>query len=141
MPHLLHLQLGPHAPAQARSWLIATCQDLGCAALAPDAEILVSELTTNVVLHAGTDCDVEADYEDPVLIVTVSDGLPGELNLDAPHPDGEGGRGLLIVDAIARAWGVTPTATGKSVWFALWPPDLATPLRKLAIERFAGVGS
>jgi hypothetical protein len=75
------------------------------------------------VLHASTDCVVEADYQYRVLIVSVSDELPGDLTLDGSPVDAERGRGLPIVDGLANAWGVVPTSTGKSVWFALWPPS------------------
>ena len=141
MPQMLHLQPSPRAPARARRWLTTTCRHLGCAALAPDAEILVSELTTNAVLHAGTDCVIEAGYEDQVLVVSVSDEQPGELTFDGPNFDAERGRGLPIVDGLANAWGVVPTTTGKSVWFALWPPNPTQhPSHGRPRERLAGAG-
>jgi sigma-B regulation protein RsbU (phosphoserine phosphatase) len=115
---VLQLQPGVQAPAQARHWLADVCQDRGCQDLAPDALILVSELTTNAVLHAGTGCCVEADFDDLALMVRVSDETPVDLTVEGTAITGERGRGL---DAIANAWGVTVTATGKSVWFALWP--------------------
>ena len=141
MPQMLHLQPSLRAPAQARRWLSTTCRDLGCADLAPAAEILVSELTTNAVLHAGTDSVLEADYEDRVLVVSVSDEQPGDFTFDGPNIDAEGGRGLCIVDDLANAWGVVPTTTGKSVWFALWRRNpTQPPSHGRAVERLAGAG-
>jgi phosphoserine phosphatase RsbU/P len=118
---VLQLEPGTQAPAQARRWLADACQDWGCLDLAPDALVLVSELTTNAVLHARTSCSVEADFDDLALMVRVSDEMPGDLTVEGTAITGERGRGLQIVDAIANAWGVTVTETGKSVWFALWP--------------------
>jgi histidine kinase-like protein len=138
MPQMLHLQHGPHAPTQARRWLKALCRRLGCPLLAADAEILVSELTTNAVVHAGTDCVVEADYQDLILRVSVSDELPGEFTIHGAAIDAERGRGLPIVDGLAHAWGVLPTPTGKSVWFTLRASSpLEHPARGWPLERLA----
>jgi anti-sigma regulatory factor (Ser/Thr protein kinase) len=127
---LLQLQPDLREPARARRWLAEACEVWGCQELAPDALVLVNELTTNVVLHAGTGCLVEADFNDMALLVTVSDERPGDLTVEGATSTGERGRGLHLVDAIADAWGVTPTPSGKSVWFALWAPDAdRTPAR------------
>jgi hypothetical protein len=39
----------------------------------------------------------------------------------APTPEEPSGRGLLIVDAMSDTWGIIPSSTGKTVWFALKP--------------------
>ena len=127
MSEVLHLQPGLHAPARARHWLADACRAWGCQDLAPDAVLLVDELTTNVVLHAGTNCLVEADFDDLALLVRVSDEIPGDLRSAEATLYGERGRGLMIVDALANAWGVNPTPTGKSVWFALGPRHRPNP--------------
>lgn len=124
---MLHLQHGLHAPARARHWLRGACLAWGCPELSPDAVTLVSELTTNAVLHAGTDCWVEADFDDLALTVRVSDESPAPPAAEVLSLTAERGRGLAIVDGLANAWGVTPTATGKTIWFALWSPDRAEP--------------
>jgi anti-sigma regulatory factor (Ser/Thr protein kinase) len=113
------LQHGVQAPARARWWLAELCHAWGCEELAWDAGVLVSELTTNVVLHAGTDCRVGATLTDLALTVTVGDEMSGDLSVDDGRPTGQAGRGLSIVRALADAWGVIPTPTGKIVWFAL----------------------
>ncbi|MGW7434612.1 ATP-binding protein [Streptomyces sp. NPDC054849] len=38
-------------------------------------------------------------------------------------PDAESGRGLLLVDSLAKSWGTVPTAEGKAVWFSLPLPS------------------
>jgi anti-sigma regulatory factor (Ser/Thr protein kinase) len=125
------------APTRARHWLRHACRAWGCTDLAPDAELLVGELTTNAVLHAGTGCVVEAFFDDPALWVGVGDGAPGDLSWAVPALDAERGRGLMIVDALANAWGVEATPAGKSVWFALWSPSRAEPRVRLGrLERW-----
>lgn len=121
----LELEHDVQAPARARQWLTDACRTWRCEDLAPVAVLLVSELTTNSVLHAGTSCRVDADYDDPLLRVSVSDDLPGDVGLSGRSIDAERGRGLMLVDALATAWGVSPTPTGKSVWFALSTPTAA----------------
>jgi anti-sigma regulatory factor (Ser/Thr protein kinase) len=83
-----------------------------------DAALAISELTTNAVLHARTECLVEADFADSHLVVCVSDGLAG----DVPSSDGSRehfGRGLEIVASIADSWGVNQIDGGKMVWFSM----------------------
>jgi hypothetical protein len=133
----LHLDHDLRAPTRARHWLRRACRAWGCTDLVPDAELLVDELTTNAVLHAGTACLIEAHFDDPALWVGVGDGMPGSLSGAAPAVDVERGRGLMIVDALANAWGVSPTPTGKLVWFALWSPSLVEPrIRMGRLERW-----
>ena len=94
------------------------------AAVRDDVLLLVSELVTNAVLHAG------AGPERPLqvqllrgprwLVVTVSDEGPGFTW--HPHSDRRnesGGWGLFLVDQIADRWGVECTASGARVWFEI----------------------
>ena len=130
MSELLHLEHDLGAPARARRWLLEACRAWGCMDLAQDAALLVDELTTNVVLHACTDCLVEADFDGVALWASVGDEKPGDVRLEPSTIQAERGRGLMIVDALENAWGVSPTPTGKSVWFALWSPSLTgAPVR------------
>lgn len=83
-----------------------------------DVLLLVSELVTNVVLHAGTDTQVTARVNDRRISVSVSD----RDALHQPVLAGRGsratsGRGIMLVDAISTSWGVELRAGGKVVWF------------------------
>jgi anti-sigma regulatory factor (Ser/Thr protein kinase) len=88
--------------------------------LTSPVEVLISELATNVVRHARTAFTVGITWDGRTLRAGVSDGLPL-----APRPplasrdDDEGGRGLLLVDAVATDWGVDLYHDGKTVWFEI----------------------
>ena len=93
-----------------------------------DVLLLVSELVSNAVLHAG------AGPERPLqvqllrgprwLVVTVADEGPGfgwhpHAAGPAEGRNGSGGWGLFLVDQIADRWGVECTASGSRVWFEI----------------------
>ncbi|MFJ7237908.1 SpoIIE family protein phosphatase [Streptomyces olivaceus] len=88
------------------------------------AVLLLSELLTNVLVH--TDADA--------LLVAEIAGEPGERGIrvevtdngdDLPHKRRPGemassGRGLVLIELLADAWGVAPRGTGKSIWYELY---------------------
>ena len=83
-------------------------------------KLLTSELVTNAIRHSHDDIMVCLDRVDRLLRVTVADAN-ADLRLE-PKPaqvEGQGGRGLLLVEALATDWGVTPQVPGKQVWFEL----------------------
>jgi len=81
------------------------------------AALLVSELAANAVRHAQTSFVVAISVHANVY-GEVRDGSPRPPRLAAaPDPCGEGGRGLVMVNRLADAWGYQPTAEGKTVWF------------------------
>ena len=89
--------------------------------------LLVSELVTNAVLHAGSKVEVVVKHRGPCLRVEVADEspvLPGVRDFDA---DATTGRGLTLVELMASDWGVEPCDEGgKLVWFevpAVHPAD------------------
>jgi two-component sensor histidine kinase len=93
-----------------------------------DAELVVSELVTNSVKHAGLGLDesvrVGATITDGVLRLEVDN--PGAAGTIVAHdPDSERtGFGLRIVDTLADAWGVSREGHTR-VWveLACWPAD------------------
>ncbi|MFD4262780.1 SpoIIE family protein phosphatase [Streptomyces sp. NPDC058534] len=108
-----------------------------------DAELLVSELATNAIMHAGTDIDVICsteerrpsspraqgrsdhsapadDQHEPVaVIIEVVDRHPARGLRAQEDLSGGRGLGLRIVGALAASWGVTYDHHQKSVWFRL----------------------
>jgi anti-sigma regulatory factor (Ser/Thr protein kinase) len=78
--------------------------------------LVVSELITNAVVHGGGQVRLEAALHEDALHLAVSDGssvLPGRR--DAAPLD-MNGRGLQLIEALTRGWGVEDTGSGKRVW-------------------------
>ena len=92
---------------------------------APDAEdsatLLVSELATNAVIHAGTQVRVTIRCIDGVVRIEVRDDDPTPPREIRPDPLQPSGRGIWMVDTIAAEWGVDRNEQGKTVWFELRP--------------------
>ncbi len=92
--------------------------------LLEDAELLVSELVSNAIMHAGTPVDVEVSIETPTsLLVSVGDGsrrLPTRRHYGTIAATG---RGLRLLEQMSDEWGVSPRAKGKTVWFRLASSD------------------
>ena len=85
------------------------------------AELCLSELVTNAIVHAGTRCELRATL-DTALTVAVRDSggtAPDAAPDDDPDPLRVHGRGLLLVEALADRWGSERDAIGTTVWFAL----------------------
>ncbi|EME98787.1 hypothetical protein H340_19703 [Streptomyces mobaraensis NBRC 13819 = DSM 40847] len=91
-----------------------------------DAAVLVlSELMTNAVVHArvspGRQVATRFTSEGRRLHLQVEDA--DRRWSDLSLRDGEGGRGLLLVEALSRQWGVSErNGVGKSVWALLEVP-------------------
>jgi len=93
--------------------------------LADDAVVVVSELVTNAVVHAGTDVEVACRMEEASgdVVVEVCDHHPSRAPRDTdhrgPHETPEHGRGLRLVSTLAESWGVTYRRGAKTVWARL----------------------
>lgn len=109
----------PESVAEARRFVRAAVDDV-----APDlvdtAELLVSELVTNALLHARTDVDVSARVEDNAVRVRVRDQRPDRKLLPQECPAYAGtGQGLAVVDKLASRYGVEADEVCKTAWFEL----------------------
>ncbi len=89
--------------------------------VAEDAVLCLSELVTNVVIHAGTAAEIHADFADDVLRVVVRDtgGTPFEGSPRPDEPLQVHGRGLQVVEALATRWSTELDEHGRIVWFEL----------------------
>ncbi|MFK0223399.1 ATP-binding protein [Streptomyces vinaceus] len=114
----------PRTPGWARAFFRAQARSWGVAPqIVEAAELALSELVTNAVRHAraprGREIGVKAQWDGASLRVEVADAGPwAELEPLAHCPDGEDGRGLAVVAAVAARWGVEPRphGIGKTVW-------------------------
>jgi serine/threonine-protein kinase RsbW len=117
----------PYTPASAG--LVRRSMTAELAPRLPDAvvdaaAVVVSELVGNAVRHGAAlpDGNLVARWEvvDRSLRLEVVDGGGGPAG-PVPHarPDAEGGRGLELVEALARSWGSSPASQGTAVWAEL----------------------
>jgi anti-sigma regulatory factor (Ser/Thr protein kinase) len=83
------------------------------------AQMLASELATNAVLHARSMLVMHVSVAEDRLWVGVEDLSPDYPLPRQPSADAEDGRGLMLLDALASAWGWARTPVGKQVWFEL----------------------
>nr|WP_018352141.1 SpoIIE family protein phosphatase [Longispora albida] len=126
----LRLPADHQSPAHARAAVREVLAEAGLAELLDEALLLTTELSTNGVVHAGTDIDVDVQVDEAGVTVTVTDFQGGAAIGPARAPDhfAEGGRGLLLVDQFASAWGTTHGEGSKGVWFRLdKPPPRPAP--------------
>jgi len=91
--------------------------------LAADAALVVTELATNAVLHAGSAFSVSLTLSSGAIRISVCDTLPlgptgGDKQLAATA-----GHGLGVIAAVATRWGVESVPSGKAVWAELPLPD------------------
>lgn len=115
-------------PAAARAVVRSVLAEADLEELLNEALLLTTELSTNAVLHAGTELDIEVLADISGLTVLVTDFATGPIEkVRAGFKNGqtdvsdvsERGRGLLLVDHFASRWGTTHLPTGKGVWFRL----------------------
>jgi anti-sigma regulatory factor (Ser/Thr protein kinase) len=86
------------------------------------AELLTTELVTNAIVHAGSKSHLLIRAVKGVVRVEITDPDDRLPSMAAPDTDALAGRGLIIVNGLASAWGVEATAKGgKTVWFELSP--------------------
>jgi PAS domain S-box-containing protein len=111
---------GP-APSLARRFTRSTLAAWGLTPLADFAELLVSELVTNALVHGGRPLRLRL-FRDRALTLEVADTGRQTPRLRPAGSDDEGGRGMYLVNELAHRWGSRPTAEGKVVWAELELP-------------------
>lgn len=123
----------PTAPSCARLHASAVLHEWDLVGLAETVELIVSELVTNAV-RVTTDLDGRPRYDDAVsglpvvhlrlssdrarVAVEVWDKSTAAPTPKHAEPDQEGGRGLMLVEALCERWGwdAVPGWRGKVVW-------------------------
>jgi len=119
----LSIALEPVVGAARRSRELVTeaCARWELPALAGPACIVVTEMVNNVVAHARTPMAVLLGRHGDAMAVAVRDRSTHVPRFSgSPVPvTSHGGRGLLLIDAVARRWGSLALADGKVVWAVL----------------------
>ncbi len=107
---------------QALSGLRSDRQDVLDTAL-----LVVSELVANAVRHGRPPVTLAVTLDEGRVLLEVGDQDSGVPTVRDPGWESLGGRGLLLVDAMAASWGVRPHGVGKVVWAELDSPVLTVP--------------
>jgi anti-sigma regulatory factor (Ser/Thr protein kinase) len=98
-----------------------------------DAELVVSELASNVLLHTGTPFLVSISLMESTVRISVHDASPEPPEQRQAPLDATSGRGVGLVDALCGQWSTVRVPDGKIVWAELdrahgtppTPPDRA----------------
>jgi sigma-B regulation protein RsbU (phosphoserine phosphatase) len=120
---VLELPPDPTAPGLARSFVARALASPGQEELQEVGQLLVSELVTNAVVHAASAVEIELERDADAVTVRVRDADTGPLVMRAGGGSelDEGGRGFVLVDRLAEAWGTEHRGGRKTVWFRLAP--------------------
>ncbi|MEU1050435.1 anti-sigma regulatory factor (Ser/Thr protein kinase) [Streptomyces ambofaciens] len=118
----LPMSTGPKA---ARDWVREHLEALGwahgLAGTVDDVLLTVSELVTNAHIHGRSNARLVMTWDGRCLHITVHDDSTAEPTPREPSRDRLGGRGMLLVDALADDWEVRPCPHGKSVTACFCP--------------------
>ncbi|MFI9747444.1 SpoIIE family protein phosphatase [Streptomyces sp. NPDC052494] len=106
------------APGRARRLARRALARWDLEELTDSVELLISEVVTNAVRYAERPVTLRLLKTD-VLRCEVGDDSPQLPRQRRARDTDEGGRGLFLVNRLARRWGATRLSGGKVVWFEL----------------------
>jgi anti-sigma regulatory factor (Ser/Thr protein kinase) len=79
--------------------------------------LVIGELAANAVRHARSNFEISLRCNSGVVVAEVADSSPAIPLAKSPDAEGVGGRGLMIVETVARSWGFHANPDGgKVVW-------------------------
>ncbi|MEU6803101.1 SpoIIE family protein phosphatase [Streptomyces neyagawaensis] len=120
-------QAEPERIAGARQQVRELLHDWTCPDQVDSAVLLVSEMLTNVLVHTDADAllvvEMTGDGGKRRLRIEVTDASDDLPHKRRPGELASSGRGLVLMDVLADAWGVDPRGDGKSIWFELHEPS------------------
>ena len=111
---------GAAVPA-ARRLVRTELRSHGLAALVDNAELIVSELVGNVVLHVGGTVEVTVEVAADGVLLSVTDDSPLSPHLRVFSRTSSTGRGMRLVHSLSAEHGVRPHGDGKTIWVRLTP--------------------
>lgn len=125
----------PGAVGTARALVRDALRIWGMESVGDTTVLLVSELVTNALRHAGGPIGVRMrssrERDHTLLLVEVSDPLRDPPCERVAAPEDEGGRGLQLVACVAYRWGTRRGRAGKTVWFELPLPRQVRTVRRI----------
>ncbi|MHB9860508.1 ATP-binding SpoIIE family protein phosphatase [Streptomyces sp. YIM S03343] len=114
----------PERVSEAREQLRQLLHDWSSPEQIDSAVLLLSEMLTNVLVHTDADAlltaEVSGDVGERSMRIEVTDTGDDLPHRRRPGELASSGRGLLLVELLADAWGVDPRGEGKSIWFELY---------------------
>ncbi|ROQ33017.1 serine phosphatase RsbU (regulator of sigma subunit) [Streptomyces sp. PanSC19] len=120
-------QAEPERIAEAREQVRQLLHDWSDGDQLDAAVLMVSEMVTNVLVHTDGDAllvaEVACGEKARRLRVEVSDGSDELPHKRHPGEMASSGRGLVLMEMLADAWGVDPRGEGKAIWFELNEPE------------------
>ncbi len=126
---------GPRGATQARRWVVGVCAEIGRPELRENAELALSEVVTNAILHGSPPVTVRLRGTRSHPRVEVRDGSadppafpPLEIGQEFLDELPTFGRGLGIVASSSEAWGAERDGKGKLVWFVPSPTPPGAPV-------------
>jgi hypothetical protein len=108
---------------RARELVVGWLTEWGQAELIPVTKVVVTAFVENVLQHTESNPSVRLEFDGSAVTVAVADTshLPaGPREEPKPYTVPSG---LHIVGALCRAWGNTPTSSGKTVWAVIGPEN------------------
>ncbi|MBW3555932.1 MAG: PAS domain S-box protein [Actinobacteria bacterium] len=118
-PRARRLPPEPASAGRARRFVSEVLGEWHLEVMTEVASLLVSEVVTNAVLHAGTEVTVQLRRSPEDVRVEVADGSTQSATRRHYDREASTGRGLALVEALSDDWGVDADGSGKTVWFAM----------------------
>lgn len=113
----LRLAARPESAGEARRAVALVLGESRLEELLDTTLLLTSEVVTNAVVHARTELEMIVVVDPPRVRVEVFDDDERCPEMREATDQDASGRGLMLVEMLAAAWGVRPRQRGKCVWF------------------------
>lgn len=117
------LSARPHSLQRSRDLVVEWLTVWSQGELIPVAKVVATTLVENVLLHTDSCPAMRLETDGTTVTIAVADASRAPPSMSGPHIVGRPPSGLRIVSALCRAWGYSPTPTGKTVWARLGPEN------------------
>ncbi|ORX05536.1 STAS domain-containing protein [Mycolicibacillus trivialis] len=116
------LPAAPPALSRSRAMVAEWLAGWGYAELIPVAKIVVDVFIENVLAHTDSAPVLRVEAKAETVTIAVQDEATAPaVRREPPLGTTRAISGLGVVAALSRAWGSTPTVSGKTVWAVIGP--------------------